>query len=202
MICPALPEKMAQAWEWVFNTPGRVQQHEWEYRMFVTRVMDELKPERTVELGTWKGGNAILLSLVTSGPTISLDIHDYDRNESINIIRGYGLNISLPLADCRSSETIANTKMCLDGPIDLLFIDDGHCIEEVTEDHRLWAPLVRSGGWIVFHDINPNANLLSPGVHPSICQAHAYWAQLTGNKEEIIYQGDPPGPGIGILKVP
>jgi predicted O-methyltransferase YrrM len=198
MSYPSIQEGL----QWVFGTPGRIQQQEWECMEFLFRVKDELKPERTVELGTWKGGNAILLSLVTSKITISLDIHDYDRNEAINYIRNNGLNATLPLADCRAPETIANTKMCLDGPIDLLFIDDGHCIEEVTEDHRLWAPLVRSGGWIVFHDINPDANLLAPGVHPSICQAHAYWADLKGNKEEIIYSGDPPGPGIGILKVP
>ncbi len=196
------PLVVEQALQWAFSPPTKIQQNEWETRTFLRKVNDELKPERTVELGTWKGVNAFLLGWVTKKITISLDIHDYDRNEAINIIRGYGLNISLPLADCRAPETISNTKMCLDGPIDLLFIDDGHCIEEVTEDHRLWAPLVRPGGWIVFHDINPNANLLAPGVHPSICQAHAYWAQLTGNKEEIIYQGDPPGPGIGILKVP
>lgn len=194
---PGLQEGMGQA----FNIPGRIQQHVWESHNFLLRVMNDLKPERTVELGTWKGWNAVLLSLVTSKITVSVDVHDYDRGESIDYIRSNGLNARLPLGDCRCPEAVVLIKEWLDGPIDLLFIDDGHCIEEVTEDHRIWAPLVRPGGWIVFHDINPEANLIAPGVHPAICQAHAYWATLTGNKEEIIFQGDPPGPGIGILKV-
>jgi len=199
----AFSPRLEQALQWVFDpAANRIQQHQVETRAFLSRVLNELKPERTVELGTWRGGNALLLSLVTSKITISLDICDYDRNEVINMVRSEGIGLTLPLCDCRSPEVIANTKMCLDGPIDLLFIDDGHCIEEVTADHKLWAPLVRKGGWIVFHDINPEANLLAPGVHPSICQAHAYWETLKGNKEEIIYKGDPPGPGIGILKVP
>jgi len=197
------PTRLEQALQWVFDpTTFRIQQHAFETRTLLRKVLDELKPERTVELGTWRGGNALLLSLVTSKITISLDIHDYDRNDVINMVRNEGIGLTLPLCDCRSHEVIANTKMCLDGTIDLLFIDDGHCIEEVTADHRLWAPLVRPGGWIVFHDINPEANLLAPGVHPSICQAHAYWQTLTGNKEEIIYKGTPPGPGIGILRMP
>ena len=196
-----LPDKVEQGIRWAFEVPGRIQQNEWEIRTFLEYVLSDLKPDRTVELGTWKGANAMLLSLVTNKLTISLDIHDYDRNEVINKIRNEGLNATLPLADCRSPEILIKTTICLGGLIDLLFIDDGHCIEEVTEDHRLWAPFVRPGGWIVFHDINPNANLIAPGVHPSICQAHAYWESLHGNKEEIIFKGEPPGPGIGILKV-
>ena len=112
-----LPYKVELGVRWAFEVPGRIQQHEWETRSFLELVLDELSPDRTVELGTWKGTNAMLLGLVTRKLTVSLDIHDYDRNEVINKVRSDGINVTLPLADCRSDEVIANTKVCLDGPI-------------------------------------------------------------------------------------
>lgn len=37
-------------------------------------------------------------------------------------------------------------------PIDLLFIDAGHKYDEVLADYRAWAPKVKPGGVIAFHD--------------------------------------------------
>ena len=37
--------------------------------------------------------------------------------------------------------------------IDVLLIDGGHSIENVTEDFNLWSPFVRSGGCVLFHDL-------------------------------------------------
>jgi hypothetical protein len=38
------------------------------------------------------------------------------------------------------------------GPIDLLFIDGSHVYEDVRRDYEDWAPKVRAGGCIAFHD--------------------------------------------------
>lgn len=187
------------ALQWAFGAPGRIQQHEWELRLFLDKVVRELKPERTVELGSWRGTTAALLSHVTSGTTISLDIQDYGGKDEALRFCGDRPPI-FKLSDGRKKETLVDVIGMLGGQqIDLLFLDDGHRIEEVTEEHALWAPLVRPGGWIVFHDINPDANQCAPGKHPDICQAHAYWASISGNKNEIVYHGQPPGPGIGIM---
>src|SRR6266545_2982172 len=40
----------------------------------------------------------------------------------------------------------------VDRPIDFLFIDGSHEYEDVRRDHELWAPRVRAGGRIAFHD--------------------------------------------------
>lgn len=193
---------VCHALNWAFDPPGRIQQNREELADFLSRVFTRLSPVRTVELGSWKGTTAVLLSFLTSGVTVSLDIQDYgNREEASSMARNYGNNLWFYLESARDPKTVHHVMKVLDGPIDLLFIDDGHCIEEVTEEYSLWAPMVRKGGWIAFHDINPDANQIAPGVHPSICQAHAFWASLKGNKEEIIFRGNPPGPGIGILKV-
>jgi cephalosporin hydroxylase len=46
----------------------------------------------------------------------------------------------------------------LDGkPVDFLFIDGGHTYDEVSRDFELYAPLVRLGGVVGIHDVNPGA---------------------------------------------
>ncbi len=37
-------------------------------------------------------------------------------------------------------------------PYDMLFIDAGHTFEDVERDHEIYAPMVRRGGVIAFHD--------------------------------------------------
>lgn len=41
-------------------------------------------------------------------------------------------------------------------PLGMLFIDGGHSEEPVTRDYEGWAPHVREGGALVFHDIYPD----------------------------------------------
>ncbi|MFI6298239.1 class I SAM-dependent methyltransferase [Nonomuraea sp. NPDC050790] len=41
-------------------------------------------------------------------------------------------------------------------PLGLLFIDGGHSEEPVTVDYEGWAPHVREGGALVFHDVYPD----------------------------------------------
>ena len=93
-------------------------------------------------------------------------------------------------------------------PIDLLFIDDGHYYETICKEFELWRPHVRPGGWIVFHDINPLANIGPHGVQPPELQVTRFWKELQGNKQEIIateehkaWKGVVPHGGIGILRV-
>lgn len=38
-------------------------------------------------------------------------------------------------------------------PIDLLFIDGNHDYESVLKDYSEWSPLIKKGGYIVFHDV-------------------------------------------------
>ena len=38
-------------------------------------------------------------------------------------------------------------------PLSLVFIDGGHALETVTADYHAWTPHLRSGGWLLIHDI-------------------------------------------------
>lgn len=47
-----------------------------------------------------------------------------------------------------------------DKPIDVLFIDGDHTYAGCADDFNNFAPFVKSGGWVVFHDCDET----SPGV--------------------------------------
>lgn len=201
-----LPTYLENAVQAIFAEPNliNIQQHEWEMRTFMGMALEELKPERTVELGTFRGFTGALLSLITSVETISVDVESHGTDEA----NPYGYHLRFIIHDAATEGCVDYVMERLDTPIDLLFIDDGHYYETIVREMELWRPHVRPGGWIVFHDINPLANIGPHGVQPESMQTTRFWQELTGNKQEIIateehsqWKGVIPHGGLGILRV-
>lgn len=100
-----------------------------------------------VEIGTLKGGTAYLLG------------KSRRRVYTIDNYSESGSNIGEATANLKSlrnvhllvgtSEEIAKTWK---QPIDLLFVDGSHLYEMVILDLNSWLPLVKQGGFVVFHD--------------------------------------------------
>ena len=65
-----------------------------------------------------------------------------------DMIKSNGLDNIVQLVEDFSENYIK----AFDQPIDLLFIDADHSYEGVSRDYKNWAPLVKSGGFIAFHD--------------------------------------------------
>jgi hypothetical protein len=95
----------------------------------------------------------------------------------------------------QSPDTIAKVKSELGGgALDFLFIDGGHDYETVKADYMNYAPLVRSGGTIAFHDIQ------------GIADVNRFWQEVKAESEkrkaetsEICH---PNGWGIGVIQKP
>ena len=82
-------------------------------------------------------------------------------------------------------------------PVDFAFIDGDHTYDGVKADFLYYAPLVRSGGLIAFHDILPRTDV------PEI-QVDRFWGELRDSYEtsEIIGpEGSGRRIGIGLLRV-
>lgn len=45
------------------------------------------------------------------------------------------------------------------GPVDMVFVDDGHEEDEVKYDIDCWYPLLKSGGLICGHDLDPGGSV-------------------------------------------
>jgi hypothetical protein len=85
-----------------------------------------------------------------------------------------------------------------DGPLDFLFIDGDHTYAGVKHDYNHYAPLVRAGGVIAFHDI------LRLESKPQL-EVWRFWQELRaeqGNETlEFVDWGATDAMGIGVLVV-
>lgn len=170
--------------------------------------LSTLKPKRILEIGTANGGTLFLLSRVATfdGDLMTIDLpggafgagYGRDRLPLIKAIRSGGQRLTAIRADSHDSHTLERARRSLRGDLlDVLLIDGDHSYDGVKCDLRMYGPLVRPGGWIVFHDIVPGTPERVGGVPrfwEEVKEKHVTWEYV-----EDWTQG---GWGIGICKVP
>src|ERR1700720_1121519 len=127
-------------------------------------LLKELAPKRSLEIGTNFGGTLLLLCALSAprAKIISVDLPSgpfgggYPKRK-MPIFRRFprsGQKLHLIRADSHATETKEQVLRLLEGErLDYLFIDADHTYDGVRHDFNMYAPLVRSGGMIVFHDI-------------------------------------------------
>ena len=105
-----------------------------------------------VEIGTLKGGSAIMLASRGS------HVHTVDivQHQEVPVNR---------FTQIIGKSTNAATEWKL--PIDLLLIDGDHHYESVREDLVAWLRHVRAGGIILFHDYDSHLGV-TKAVHEAI----------------------------------
>jgi cephalosporin hydroxylase len=147
-----------------------------------------------VEIGCYHGGTLFLLCDAAADDAILVSVDIAMSRARVPLYRSFAQRRQRahPLqADSHDPATVADVQRLLEGRlIDLLVIDGDHTYEGVRRDYELWSPLVRPGGLIAFHDIEPG--LTADGV-PRL------WRELGGGRE-IVAPGRPEGGfGIGVL---
>lgn len=102
-------------------------------------LVKSIKAKNIVEIGTFRGYSAHIMSLAGAKVT-SYDITDHKpRFEGFTVKRG-------------SSVDVTETD------IDAAYIDGNHRYESTKQDfEKLW-PRIRAGGLIIIHDVNPYAD--------------------------------------------
>ncbi|GAB2936394.1 class I SAM-dependent methyltransferase [Nonomuraea fastidiosa] len=131
------------------------------------------------EIGTYCGKSAIYLGAAarqTGSVVVTVDHHrgseeiqpGWEHHDPSLIDPRFGKMDSLPFfratiaAAGLEDEVIAivgrseQVARLWNTPLGMLFIDGGHSDEPVTRDYEGWAPHVRTGGALVFHDIYPD----------------------------------------------
>jgi predicted O-methyltransferase YrrM len=152
-----------------------------------------------VELGSERGGTLWMWSALAASDALIISV-DLDR-PSVLPARGSQI-VEFVQGNSHDRSTRARVEQVLQGkPIDLLFIDADHGYESVRADYELFAPLVRPGGVIGFHDI------LTP--HPS--EVGRYWNELKRENRhrarefvdhrDVRSRGRGAWGGIGVLQV-
>ena len=117
-----------------------------------------------VEIGTAEGGSAFIfhaavghrgVKIISFDISPSTEAYKHLKNTSVKIFAKSSLEGARFWAE-RSSP-----------PIDLLFIDGGHSLQNVYEDFISWVPFLKPGGKIIFHDFDSRerGGLVHLGVH-------------------------------------
>jgi len=119
-------------------------------------------PERAtmIELGTYKGKSAYYLGKgiqQVNGTLITVDIHlDYMNSDKFigdHYIRScYSNNLLGTIIPIIGD--FYEVRKFFNMPIDALFIDGLHEYENVKKDFEEWSPLIKVGGFVLFHDVH------------------------------------------------
>lgn len=183
------------------------------YSLYMPQHKDEIKalalfvhqlnPKIVVEIGTKFGGTFMIWNEVTNARTISVDlvegIHGGVTREStdkrnLNFKDWYGDKCSFIEGNSHDQSTYDALFKHLNGnQIDFLFIDGDHTYEGVKQDYEMYSKLVRTDGYIAFHDINNTAYHISRDVH-----VDKLWNELEHEKIEFNVKGE--WGGIGVIK--
>ena len=181
-------------------------QRTWEI-MNLVREVERLRPMRIMEIGTKEGGTLFCWAQVLLGQArlISVDLPGGNfgggyGEDDIKRFEGFlqrDQRLECLRQDSHLNETLHAIRARLAGNfLDFLFIDGDHTYAGVKADFEMYAPLVRSGGLIAFHDI-----LNNPKMPDS--QVHHFWNEVKHRYAHREFIDDArteqQGMGIGVL---
>lgn len=158
------------------------------------KLVSDINPEVIVEIGSYAGGTLYAWRQYAK-IVVGIDLPAASTFSSTGKPRESHGTLSI-LADSHKQSTLEHLQAILGGRrIDVLFIDGDHSYEGVRRDYCMYAPLVRPGGLIGFHDVRE---------HPPLDEIEVpkFWAEIKDDTATEIITGEDEWGGIGVLHVP
>lgn len=160
------------------------------YRLFWL-IAKTLKPDLTVELGSWRGdGSAHFAVGNPAGECIAIDIHKDSDYAGLAKLKEAAEHLpNLTFVQAWSWDAIEQVR-ALDRKIDLLFIDSWHDYDHAKQDWDLYSPLLADTALVICDDITTAFNF--DGML-------RFWEELPGEKflDDRVHRGAIP---MGFLK--
>ncbi|MCA1593749.1 MAG: class I SAM-dependent methyltransferase [Acidobacteria bacterium] len=206
----ALRAKSEDAREWIDDLMSSHFFRPLQKRSEILRLWEVVRahsPAAVCEIGAAGGGTAFVFADAAAhdATIISVDVHFTDaRRDAICHFRRRGQRLVCVEGDSHDARTLDAVSVCLQGrALDLLYLDGDHSYEGVATDFQMYAPLVRPGGLVVFHDIVPDYRTRY-GLQTSSDTGGVpqFWDEIKQRHaviEEIIEDQAQDGYGIGIL---
>ncbi|MCX7745001.1 MAG: class I SAM-dependent methyltransferase [Flavobacteriales bacterium] len=169
----------------------------------LAKLVSSKNPKVIVEIGTYKGGTLFIWTRTNplAELIVSIDLpggqfgggYDIQREKLYRLFSYDRPNLRMEFLRGNSHliETVTKLKKILgDRLIDFLYIDADHTFDGVKTDFELYAPLVRKGGLIAFHDIynmKPNH------------EVRLFWKKIKQNYHHREILGPATKTGTGVL---
>jgi cephalosporin hydroxylase len=191
------PESLEGVVDYCVNRPVLMGQVRSEI-LQLGKLLKELAPRRSLEIGTNYGGTLFLLCTVSAprAKVISVDLPNgpfgggYPKRKAPIFRRfaRFGQELHLLRANSHSPETKKEVERILQSePLDFLFLDADHTYEGVRRDFEMYGPLVRRGGMIAFHDIVTHKR-------DTRCEVERFWNEIKGQYQHREFV-ERPAPG-------
>lgn len=161
----------------------------------VEKLYRDLAPTSVLEIGCWDGGT-LKVWLEGCGPDATIVAVD-PAHRNPDAYPGWTRpDTNLVVIDGYSQEHNVIRQVAEHAPFDWVFIDGDHADAPVRSDVHAFMPMVRPGGFMLLHDITPQAGDQStpPGVLLDELEAAGREVERF---EEI--NGDPWSHGIGLV---
>jgi predicted O-methyltransferase YrrM len=167
----------------------------------LARAVEALQPKIILEIGTARGGTALIWAHVARERLITCDI--LDRRGFADLLRafpppGSACEVSVMVGDSHDPAFVERVGDELGGErADFLFIDGDHSETGVERDFENYRKFVRPGGLIGFHDIADDQPLPTN-------QVQYFWKRIRNDYEtmEFIQDRGQCGFGIGVIRMP
>lgn len=155
---------------------GRYIQQDYTEVWELVQLLSALNPQRCLEIGNACGGTTLVWKAIYP-KVVSVDLYPVGSGDGIITMDMFD-GVEFILEDSHSPKALEQAQKF--APYDFLFIDGDHTREGVKMDYDMYAPLVRPGGVVAFHDwgyeTGPPSHypirecIASTGIAPTVIQ--------------------------------
>lgn len=184
--------------------------HLLQKRMEVLGLIEQVaqrKPRRILEVGGFSGGTLCLFAQVAAPDAHLLSLDFSFTPERVRGLPEFAVaqqRVACLRCDSHAVDTLESVQRWFGGePVDFLFIDGDHSYDGVRQDFNMYAPMVKAGGLIAFHDIVPDQWTRSGQRSENDAgEVPRFWTELKERgypTEELVESPEQDGMGIGLL---
>jgi predicted O-methyltransferase YrrM len=152
-------ESLKIKWKPIFDSTSHIWTWTEDHCMaYLAEMANSTGAKIVVESGTYMGASAYMMLL--GAPAIELFAVDPFMVSGTEKATRYYLRKFITDGRCnvlamRSNEGAEKLTPLIGGKVDMAWIDNGHATCDVEYDIDSWYPLLRSGGLICGHDLDP-----------------------------------------------
>ena len=124
---------------------------------WMVQKVSALNPKRIIEIGVNKGGTLKFWEELATETVVGIDINPDVLSNIVWDWRKSG-KVSIVIGDSTEQNTFEKVKAIIGSDVDFVYIDGAHEFLNVLKDFENYSKLVRFGGIVGFHDLDPNGN--------------------------------------------